>query len=84
MGSECSAPSSSLRKAISAQASRWNHLSNGKTLALGGTTLYRRPVAFVRALWQREPPPRGLTLVAEVLAALDEPVERRYVDYFNC
>ena len=27
---------------------------------------------------------RGLTLVAEVLAALDEPAERRRVDYFNC
>jgi glutaconate CoA-transferase subunit A len=36
---------------------------NGDTIALGGMTLYRRPVAFVRALLQREPPPRDLTLL---------------------
>jgi glutaconate CoA-transferase subunit A len=36
---------------------------DGDTLALGGMTLYRRPVAFVRALLQREPPPRDLTLL---------------------
>jgi len=36
---------------------------DGDTLALGGMTLYRRPVAFVHALLQREPPPRDLTLL---------------------
>jgi len=36
---------------------------DGDTLALGGMTLYRRPVAFVRALLQREQPPRDLTLL---------------------
>ncbi len=35
----------------------------GDTLALGGMTLYRRPVAFVRALLAREPRPAGLTLL---------------------
>jgi glutaconate CoA-transferase subunit A len=30
---------------------------------MGGMTLYRRPVAFVRALLQRESPPRDLTLL---------------------
>jgi glutaconate CoA-transferase subunit A len=39
-------------------------LKDGDTLALGGMTLYRRPVAFVRALLQRESRPRALTLVA--------------------
>ncbi|MBU0703067.1 MAG: CoA transferase subunit A [Chloroflexi bacterium] len=38
-------------------------IHNGDTLALGGMTLYRRPVAFVRALLQRNPPPRDLTLL---------------------
>jgi glutaconate CoA-transferase subunit A len=37
---------------------------DGETLALGGMTLYRRPVAFVRALLQRDPAPRNLTLLA--------------------
>ncbi len=36
---------------------------DGDTLALGGMTLYRRPVAFVRALLQRQPPPANLTLL---------------------
>jgi glutaconate CoA-transferase subunit A len=36
---------------------------DGDTLALGGMTLYRRPVAFVRALLQRAAPPRDLTLL---------------------
>ena len=36
---------------------------DGDTLALGGMTLYRRPVAFVRALLQQESPPRDLTLL---------------------
>jgi len=36
---------------------------DGDTLALGGMTLYRRPVAFVRALLQQKTPPRDLTLL---------------------
>ncbi len=36
---------------------------DGMTIALGGMTLYRRPVAFVRALLARTPPPRQLTLL---------------------
>src|SRR5687767_5202342 len=36
----------------------------GSTLALGGMTLYRRPVAFVLALLRRTDPPRGLTLLS--------------------
>lgn len=39
-------------------------LGDGETLALGGMTLYRRPVAFVWALLKRDPPPRDLTLLA--------------------
>jgi len=39
-------------------------LGDGETLALGGMTLYRRPVAFVRALLRRDPSPRDLTLLA--------------------
>jgi len=38
-------------------------VQNGDALALGGMTLYRRPMAFVRALLQRETPPRDLTLL---------------------
>lgn len=34
------------------------------TLGLGGMTLYRRPVGFVRALIQRPQPPHDLTLLA--------------------
>lgn len=37
---------------------------SGDTLALGGNMLYRRPVAFVRALLRRPDPPRDLTLLA--------------------
>jgi glutaconate CoA-transferase subunit A len=37
---------------------------DGCTLALGGMTLYRRPVAFARALIARPAPPRDLTLLA--------------------
>jgi glutaconate CoA-transferase, subunit A len=37
---------------------------DGETVALGGMTLYRRPVAFVRALIQQERPPQNLTLLA--------------------
>jgi glutaconate CoA-transferase subunit A len=36
---------------------------DGDTLAFGGMTLYRRPVAYTRALLQRETPPRNLTLL---------------------
>jgi len=39
-------------------------VTDGQTLALGGMTLYRRPVAFVRALILRDAPPRDLTLVS--------------------
>jgi glutaconate CoA-transferase subunit A len=38
-------------------------IPDGATLALGGMTLYRRPVAFVRALLRRNPRPRDLTLL---------------------
>ncbi len=38
-------------------------LSN-QTIALGGMTLYRRPVGFVQALLQRQPRPQNLTLLA--------------------
>ena len=37
---------------------------DGQTVGLGGTTLYRRPVAFVRALLQRPDRPTGLTLLS--------------------
>ena len=36
----------------------------GATLALGGMTIYRRPVAFVRALLRQPQPPDELTLLA--------------------
>lgn len=36
----------------------------GDTLGLGGMTIYRRPVSFVRSLIARRPPPRDLTLLA--------------------
>jgi glutaconate CoA-transferase, subunit A len=39
-------------------------IQDNQTIALGGMTIYRRPVAFVRALLQREPRPRNLTLLA--------------------
>ena len=42
-------------------------IDNGVTLALGGMTLYRRPIAFVRALirrHQRHQSPNDLTLLA--------------------
>ncbi len=35
----------------------------GQTLALGGMTLYRRPVAFVHELLRRDTPPTDLTLL---------------------
>jgi len=39
-------------------------VSDGMVLALGGVTLYRRPVAFVQALLSRTPRPHDLTLLA--------------------
>ncbi len=38
-------------------------VQDGMTLALGGMTMYRRPVAFVYQLLARNPRPRGLTLL---------------------
>ncbi len=38
-------------------------VQSGQTLALGGMTLYRRPVAFVGALLARPDPPGDLTLL---------------------
>jgi glutaconate CoA-transferase subunit A len=38
-------------------------VGDGDVLALGGMTLYRRPMAFVRELLRREPRPRELTLL---------------------
>jgi len=38
-------------------------IPDGATLALGGMTLYRRPLAFVKALLRRDPRPRDLTLL---------------------
>jgi len=39
------------------------HVEDGQTLALGGMTLYRRPVAFVYELLRRANRPRDLTLL---------------------
>lgn len=39
-------------------------VEDSQTLALGGMTIYRRPVAFARALIARPTPPRDLTLLA--------------------
>jgi glutaconate CoA-transferase, subunit A len=39
-------------------------VEDSHTLALGGMTIYRRPVAFARALIARPVPPRNLTLLA--------------------
>jgi glutaconate CoA-transferase subunit A len=38
-------------------------ITDGQTLALGGMTLYRRPVGFVRGMLQRATRPRDLTLL---------------------
>lgn len=38
-------------------------VQDGQTLALGGFTVYRRPVAFVRELLRRDPRPKDLTLL---------------------
>ncbi|KXK19372.1 MAG: 3-oxoadipate:succinyl-CoA transferase subunit B [Chloroflexi bacterium OLB15] len=39
-------------------------VSDNMTLALGGMTVYRRPVAFVHALLRRKTPPKNLTLLS--------------------
>lgn len=39
-------------------------IRDGVTLALGGMTLYRRPVSLVKALLRRDEPPRDLTLLS--------------------
>ena len=39
-------------------------VSDGQNLALGGMTLYRRPIGFVKALLRRRPRPRDLTLLS--------------------
>ncbi|MYI40941.1 MAG: CoA transferase subunit A [Chloroflexi bacterium] len=39
-------------------------VQDGGALALGGMTVYRRPLGFVRALLQRDAPPRELTLLS--------------------
>jgi len=38
-------------------------ITDGTTIALGGMTIYRRPVAFVRALLARDVRPKNLTLL---------------------
>ena len=38
-------------------------VQDGQTIALGGMTIYRRPVAFVRELLRRDPRPKDLTLL---------------------
>jgi glutaconate CoA-transferase subunit A len=39
-------------------------VDSNQTVALGGMTVYRRPVGFVRALIQKRPQPENLTLLA--------------------
>jgi len=39
-------------------------IKDGMTLALGGMTLYRRPIGFVRGLLQRDNHPHNLTLLS--------------------
>lgn len=39
-------------------------VKTGQTLGLGGMTIYRRPVAFAKALIEQETPPTDLTLLA--------------------
>ena len=39
-------------------------VKDGATLALGGMTLYRRPIGFVKALLARPRPPKDLTLLS--------------------
>jgi glutaconate CoA-transferase subunit A len=41
-----------------------HHITNNMVLAVGGMTLYRRPMAFVRALLNKSPRPRQLTLLS--------------------
>jgi glutaconate CoA-transferase, subunit A len=40
-----------------------NLIQDGQTVALGGMTVYRRPVGFVRELLRRSPRPKNLTLL---------------------
>lgn len=40
-----------------------NLIQDGQTIAFGGMTLYRRPVAFVYELLRRKNPPKDLTLL---------------------
>lgn len=40
------------------------HITDNLVLALGGMTLYRRPIAFVRALLNKSPRPQHLTLLS--------------------
>jgi glutaconate CoA-transferase subunit A len=49
---------------ITNMASACRLVQDGQTIAIGGMTLYRRPVAFARALIRRQVPPRDLTLLA--------------------
>lgn len=42
-------------------------VEDGQTIGLGGMTLYRRPVGFVRRLVQQQPLVRGLTLLGFTL-----------------
>jgi glutaconate CoA-transferase subunit A len=39
-------------------------VSDGQTLGIGGLIIYRRPIAFIKALICRPEPPRDLTLLA--------------------
>jgi glutaconate CoA-transferase, subunit A len=39
-------------------------VSDGQILGLGGMTIYRRPVGFVKALIRRKQPPRDVTLLS--------------------
>lgn len=40
------------------------HITDNTVLALGGMTLYRRPMAFIRALLKKVSRPKGLTLLS--------------------
>lgn len=41
-----------------------NVIQDGMTIALGGMTLYRRPIGFVKSLLQRENPAKNLSLLS--------------------
>ena len=40
------------------------YVQSGHTLALGGITNYRRPLAYVRHLLRRSSPPQNLTMLS--------------------